>query len=197
MPKLKSLRGSVGSYGRVAAGGIVEVDENTAKKLLETKRFVSATAEDIKVAQKAAAVNKTAVGATPGFGHLPEPPKRLDRLQEMIDRGVLTPSEARKLVDLQIALSPDEVKAAIESQIVEATAEYDRRERELEDRAAELDAREAKLVEAERATKAALEPSDSDGTAARAAEEAKAKKEAEAKNTAEAKSKASKGADQK
>lgn len=51
MPQLKSLRSQVGSYGRVAANGIVEVDEPTARRLLDTKRFVAATAADIKAAQ--------------------------------------------------------------------------------------------------------------------------------------------------
>ena len=53
MPKLKALRGAIGSYGRVAAGGIIEVDQATEQKLLKTKRFVTATAKDIAAAQKA------------------------------------------------------------------------------------------------------------------------------------------------
>lgn len=53
MPKLKALRGAIGSYGRVAAGGIIDVDEASAEKLLKTRRFVRATAEDIAAAQAA------------------------------------------------------------------------------------------------------------------------------------------------
>lgn len=53
MPKLKALRGAIGSYGRVAAGGIIDVDQAAEQKLLKTKRFVAATAEDIAAAQKA------------------------------------------------------------------------------------------------------------------------------------------------
>ena len=69
MPKLKSLRGAIGSYGRVAAGGIVEVSDEEAKKLLKTKRFVAATAADIAAAQKRqeAELAVQTVGATPGF----------------------------------------------------------------------------------------------------------------------------------
>lgn len=52
MAKLKALRPSVGNYGRVAANGIVEVDDNEAKKLITTGRFVKANAADIEAAQK-------------------------------------------------------------------------------------------------------------------------------------------------
>ena len=65
MPKLKSLRGAIGSYGRVAANGIVDVDEPTAKRLLDTKKFVRATEKDIEAAQ---AAQKTARKAAPAAG---------------------------------------------------------------------------------------------------------------------------------
>ena len=48
--KLKSLRPAVGVYGTVAKDGIVDVDADTAKKLLQTGRFVEASDADIKAA---------------------------------------------------------------------------------------------------------------------------------------------------
>lgn len=156
MPKLKSLRGAIGSYGRVAAGGIVEVGEAHAKKLLATKRFVAATQEDIakaKAAQEAALAVQT-TGAAPGFSPMPEKPKAVDRLQEMVERGDLTPSEARKLAGLQISVSTEEVQALIQREADEVTAQIDAAKADLEARKDELDTREANLKEREAAIEA-------------------------------------------
>ncbi|SHL80432.1 hypothetical protein SAMN05444389_101434 [Paracoccus solventivorans] len=66
MAKLKSLRGAVGTYGRVTAGGIVDVDETMAEKLVKTGRFVRASEADIEAAQ--AAQQATLATAIPGLG---------------------------------------------------------------------------------------------------------------------------------
>lgn len=73
MAKLKSLRGAVGTYGRVTAGGIVDVDETMAEKLVKTGRFVRATAADIEAAQTAqqAALATAIPGLGAGFVPLP------------------------------------------------------------------------------------------------------------------------------
>lgn len=69
MPKLKSLRGAVGSYGRVKANGIVDVEDKDVEKLLKTKRFVRATDADVADAEKAQQefLRFSTAGATPGF----------------------------------------------------------------------------------------------------------------------------------
>lgn len=74
MPKLKSLRGAIGVYGRVAAGGIIEVDDPTAKTLLQTKRFAVATDADITAAQARldADLKARVIGAAPGFSAMPQ-----------------------------------------------------------------------------------------------------------------------------
>lgn len=93
MPKLKSLRGSIGAYGRVSAGGIVEVSEPEAEKLLKTKRFVRATDADIaaaKVAQDRFLAAGTGAGA--GFPPFPEASAAADRAVE----AEATPAKARK-----------------------------------------------------------------------------------------------------
>lgn len=66
MAKLKSLRGAVGTYGRVTAGGIVDVDETLAEKLVKTGRFVRASAADVAAAQ--AAQQAALATAIPGLG---------------------------------------------------------------------------------------------------------------------------------
>lgn len=74
--KLKSLRPAVGSYGNVAANGIVEVDESEAGRLRKTGRFVDATAADIEAAQKAQADHiARALTGTGVFAPMPEPPR--------------------------------------------------------------------------------------------------------------------------
>lgn len=180
MPKLKSLRGAVGSYGRVAAGGIVDVDETQARKLLATKRFVQASESDIAAAQKAqkAALAVTVTGATPGFAPLPEKPQAIDRLQEMLERGVLTADEARKFTALQIQLSPEEIQDMLRREADDATAQFAAAQADQDARQAELDEREAALTAREEALAAAQ--------AATAAPEveAKAKPEADTKKAA-------------
>lgn len=147
MPKLKSLRGAIGAYGRVAAGGIVEVDETAAKKMLATKRFVTASDKDIEAAQKA---QKTALkveveGATSGFLPMPDKPHANDRLKQLIDSGTLTVDEARKFVNLQIELAPDELRQAIQREFADAVETISARRNDLTDVARDLDEREAAL----------------------------------------------------
>lgn len=73
--KLKSLRPAVGSYGNVAANGIVEVDEAEAVRLRKTGRFVDATTADIKAARKAQDEHMTRAVAGGGvFAPMPEKP---------------------------------------------------------------------------------------------------------------------------
>jgi len=180
MPKLKSLRGAVGSYGRVAAGGIVDVDETQARKLLATKRFVQASESDIAAAQKAqkAALAVTVTGATPGFAPLPEKPQSADRLQKMIEAGEITPEEARTMARLQISVSTEEVQALIQREADEIAAQFAAAQADQDARQAELDEREAALTAREEALAAAQ--------AATAAPEAgaKAKPEADTKKAA-------------
>lgn len=190
MPKLKSLRGAVGSYGRVAAGGIVDVDETQAQKLLATKRFVQASESDIAAAQKAqkAALAIKVTGATPGFAPLPEKPQAIDRLQEMIERGVLTVDEARKFTALQIQLSPEEIQTMLRREADGATAQIDAAKADLQALSAELDEREAKIVERETDVaerEHAVVKVEGDAKA-RAEEDAMARAEADAKAKAEA-----------
>lgn len=177
MPKLKALRGAVGSYGRVAAGGIVEVDESAADKLIKTGRFVRASAADIEAAQKAqkAALATAVPGAGKGFMPMPEKGKGLDRLEQMVERGEITQEKARELVSLQISLSTDEVRAFIEKEgkalderLAKAAADLDKRAEELDQREQALDAREKALVFVE----------------AKAATETKAKTEAKTEKAA-------------
>lgn len=172
MPKLKALRGAVGSYGRVAAGGIVEVDEPAASKLLKTGRFVRATDQDIAAAQKA---QKAVLAAqTPGTGAafmpMPDAPSSDDRLSQMVQRGEISRDKAKEFASLQIALSTDEVQAFIQeegdrikAEVAAAQEGLDARDRKLDQRAEtlqirdqELDEREAELAERESAL-AALE----------------------------------------
>lgn len=154
MQKLKSLRGAVGLYGRVSAGGIVEVDDALAKKMLATKRFVSATEADITAAQKAqkAAMAVQVTGAAPGFAPMPVPPKPADRLQALIQRGEISVEDAKRLVNLQIEVSPDEIKAMVKremdqmaTEILDLQGGLEGRQDELDGRQAALDAREADL----------------------------------------------------
>ena len=182
MPKLKSLRGAVGSYGRVAAGGIVDVDETQARKLLATKRFVQASESDIAAAQKAqkAALAIKVTGATPGFAPLPEKPQPNDRLQEMIERGVLTVDEARKFTALQIQLSPEEIQTMLRREADDATAQIDAAKADLQALSAELDEREAEIVKRE------TDLEEREHAVVKAEGDAKARAEADAKAKAEA-----------
>lgn len=172
MPKLKALRGAVGSYGRVAAGGIVEVDEPAASKLLKTGRFVHATDQDIAAAQKAQkavlAVKTPGTGAA--FMPMPDAPSSDDRLSQMVQRGEISRDKAKEFVSLQIALSTDEVQAFIQEEgdrikaevaaaqegLAARDHELDQRAETLQIRDQELDEREAGLAERESAL-AALE----------------------------------------
>lgn len=145
MPKLKSLRGSIGIYGRVKANGIVEVDEVHVEKLLKSKRFVRATAADIAAAEEAQkaflAVGMT--GASAGFAPVAVAEEK-GRLAAMIDSGAISKAKAQELVALQIELSDDELRAAIQSVIEEKEAEFAARETVLAEREADLSAREEK-----------------------------------------------------
>jgi hypothetical protein len=151
MAKLKSLRGAVGSYGRVAAGGIIEVSDADAEKLLKTRRFVRASAEDIAAAERAQQqfLKVGAVGATPGFAPMPEPPPNQDRLSAMIAGGQITEAKAKELVALQINISDDEIRSFIETEMAAAAKALEQgaedlrlREEALADREKELEARE-------------------------------------------------------
>lgn len=208
MPKLKSLRGAIGSYGRVAAGGIVEVSDDDAKKLLKTKRFVPATDADIEAAKKRqeAELAVETVGATPGFSAMPAKPATTDRLSQLFERGEIDRNKARELVGLQISLSTEEVQGFIQAEadkvfadVAAAQAELDAREQALagrEDqvakRVADLNTREKAAAEAKvkadaeavqrRADEnAANAPADAEAANAKQAEEAKAKPEADKK----------------
>jgi len=147
MAKLKSLRAARGSYGRVAAKGIVDVDEDKAAKLKKTGHFVDATEADIKAAQKAqsAALAVRVKGVSPGFTAIPEKPAGADRLQAMIDRGDISADDARRLSAMQIELAPEEIRALIQRDLAEASARIEADQGELDARAAKLDARETAL----------------------------------------------------
>ena len=180
MPQLKSLRGAMGSYGRVTAGGIVDVTEAEAQKMIKTGRFVKATADDIKAAK---AVLETSLkpgttGATTGFSAIPEKPQSADRLQKMIEAGEITPEEARTMARLQISVSTEEVQALIQREADEIAAQFAAAQADQDARQAELDEREAALTAREEALAAAQ--------AATAAPEveAKAKPEADTKKAA-------------
>ena len=143
MPKLKSLRGAIGIYGRVKANGIVEVEEKDVEKLLKSKRFVRATAADIAAAEDAQkeflTVNMT--GTAPGFAPVASP-KSADCLQAMIDSGAITKEKAKELVSLQIELSADEVKAEIQRSMDEVRGEFAVRQADLTAREKDLSIRE-------------------------------------------------------
>lgn len=143
MPKLKALRGSIGIYGRVKANGIVEVDEVDAEKLLKSKRFVRATAADIAAAEEAQQAFLTIgmTGAAPGFAPVAAACEK-GRLAAMIESGAISPEKARELVALQIELSDDELKGAVQLLIDDQGAKLAAREDELEKRQADLSARE-------------------------------------------------------
>ncbi|AZV00395.1 hypothetical protein pthi1_p30 [Paracoccus phage vB_PthS_Pthi1] len=197
MPKLKALRGAIGIYGRVKANGIVEVEDKDVEKLLKTKRFVRATEADIASAEKAQqdflAVNMT--GAAPGFAPVATP-KPNDRLQAMIDGGSITKEKAQELVALQIELSDDEVKAALQRWMHESSAALSAREEELTAReeahaesvadheaevqrladiAADLDKREKAIAEAAAAKASALDDQGNAHATAEAKEAPKGK----------------------
>lgn len=116
MARLKALRGSIGTYGRVAAGGIVDVDDAEAKKLLETKRFERATDADLKAAQAAQEkfLKVAVAGAAPGFAALAEPPPpvedefaalEIDEQRAELDRAKQSlASEAARLGEVEAGL---------------------------------------------------------------------------------------------
>lgn len=122
MPSLKALRGSIGAYGRVRAGGIVEVDDAAAKKLIATKRFVTATAEDIAAAQKAQEeyLKVGVVGVTPGFAPMPRAPEPIEgeaaglefdaREKQLAERATELDTEVQRLYDLDAALKEREAE---------------------------------------------------------------------------------------
>lgn len=129
MPKLKALRGAVGSYGRVAAGGIVEVDESAAEKLIRTGRFVRASAADIEAAQKAqkAALATAVPGAGKGFMPMPERTKQAEadlaargqdldkRAEELKQRDQELDQREQGLAAREEAIAAAEAKAASET----------------------------------------------------------------------------------
>lgn len=148
MPKLKALRGSIGIYGRVKANGIVEVDEVHVDKLLKSNRFVRATAADIAAAEEAQkaflAVGMT--GATPGFAPVAVAGDK-GRLAALIDSGAISKAKAQELVALQIEISDDELRDALQSVISEKEAELAARETVVTEREVDLSAREAAHVD--------------------------------------------------
>lgn len=214
MPKLKSLRAASGSYGRVAANGIIDVDDAQAKKLKATKRFVDATPADIDAAKKrqADALAVQAQGAAPGFAAIAEPPAGIDRVQDMIARGAMSINDAKRLVDLQIQFSPAEIQGVIKGEADRVMAEIETHRDALDARKAELDARQAELdghaaeladreqsmaeaakdLDAREAALHAVPPADQDGDAPDADAADKAEEAAPAGDTGAAKRKAAK-----
>lgn len=211
MAQLKSLRGAVGSYGRVAAGGIVEVTDDEAKKLLKTKRFVPATDADIAAAQdrKKAELKSATVGATAGFTAMPEKPAATDRLSELVQSGQLDLDKARELVALQINMSDDDIKNFLEAEMgrfaedlkgqhseletlkIEHANKVTEDEAKLADRAEELDRREQDLAaRAKELDERQREIGDREAALSTADEAEKAKDAAPAKETAAADTKA-------
>ena len=200
MAKLKSLRGAVGSDGRVAAGGIIEVSDADAEKLLKTRRFVRASAEDIAAAERAQQqfLKVGTVGATPGFAPMPEPPPNQDRLSAMIAGGQITEAKAKDLVALQINLSDTEIRNFVETEMAAAAKALEQgseelrlREEALADREKELEARENAHADAVEKQKKALLDQAADlaarENALAAAAGADAPKEGEAGGAAKAK----------
>lgn len=191
MVKLKALRGAVGTYGRVAAGGIIDVDHTQSDKLKKTKLFVDATEADIEAAQKAqkAALALNVSGASAAFMPIPTPtpPATADRLSGLIADGTLTTGQARSLVDLELRLSTDEIQAFIKAESDKIFAEMSDAHRALDERQTSLrkleadlnaaqfalDAREAAVAEREKA------PEKPPTTASKPKEDAKAEKPAD------------------
>ncbi|RJE87965.1 hypothetical protein [Paracoccus onubensis] len=197
MPKLKALRGAIGSYGRVAAGGIIDVDEAVADKLIKTKRFVRATEKDIQAAQTAqkAALAVDTPGAGPGFLPMPKTPVAADRLTQMIERGEISRNKAKELVALEISLSTEEVQAFIKKEAEEVAAKIEAARDELDARAQALDKREHDLVEREKAVEASDGKAKEEAeTTAEAGAAEEAKSDAATGAPAEAKTKAEPGA---
>lgn len=193
MPKLKALRGAIGSYGRVAAGGIIEVDKAAADKLVKTGRFVAATEKDFAAAQQAqkAALAVAVPGAGPGFMPMPKQPAAADRLSQMVERGEISRSKAKELVSLELSLSTDEIRAFIQKEADEIAAQIDTARQDIDARAQELDAREAAMAEREQdLEKREADIADREKANAGADEKANAAAEAKAKADAEAKAKA-------
>jgi chemotaxis protein histidine kinase CheA len=163
MPKLKALRGSIGTYGRVAAGGIVEVDDAEAKKLLETKRFQRASDADVKAAQAAQRkfLKVAVAGATPGFAPVAEAPQpvedafgalEIEQQRAEIQRGIeALAAEASRL-------------SAIEAQLIERHDLQEDRHADLKRREEDLQKREEALAAsaAEKAQKQAAEADAAD-----------------------------------
>ena len=100
MAKLKSLRASVGAYGRVAAGGIIEVEEKDVKKLTDTHRFVPATETDIETAQKAQAEHLKVAVVGAGASFAPMPP-------------VVSPAE-NEVITLKLQADAEELEGVME-----------------------------------------------------------------------------------
>lgn len=146
MVKLKALRGAIGSYGRVAAGGIIEVDESVAAELLKTARFVRATEQDIAAAQKAqeAALALPASGSGAAFMPMPEAALSTDRLTHLIKRGEISVDDAKRLEQMEANLSAREL-------------DVDRRAEQLLLQGQELVVREAALEKREAALAAATQ----------------------------------------
>ncbi|SEN90618.1 colicin import membrane protein [Paracoccus alcaliphilus] len=193
MPKLKALRGAIGSYGRVAAGGIIEVDQAHADKLIKAGNFVAATQKDVAAAQKAqkAALALAVPGAGPGFMPMPKQPASVDRLSQMVERGDISRDKAKELVSLELSLSTNEVRAFIQKEADEITAQIDAARRDIDARAQELDAREATMAaRAQELDKREADIADREKAVEAADEKAKADAEVKAKADADAKAKA-------
>lgn len=168
MPKLKALRGSIGSYGRVTAGGIIEVDEAAADKLLKTKRFTRATDQDVAAAEAAqkAYLKLAVAGAAPAFAPVPARPTpiedefaalELDEQRQLLERaGIHLRAEEARVADLTAELIKREEAVAAREEAVEAgevdladrlKAAAEQQER-LSSWRSDLDARESALKEA-------------------------------------------------
>lgn len=197
MPQLKSLRGAMGSYGRVTARGIVDVTEPEAEKMIKTGRFVKATPDDIEAAKATLQASLTigATGATTGFSAMPEKLQPADRLQKMIEAGEISPAEAKMMARLQISVSTEEVQALIKreadeiaAQIATAQADLDERQAELDQREADLIAREDAIAAAEEVqpTPPAVDAAATDTEAGKSVPEAGAKQTSEGKDRPEA-----------
>lgn len=127
MIKLKALRGAVGVYGRVRAGGIVEVEQKDVDKMLKTGRFVRATDADLEAAvaaqeQYLAVAN---VGAAAGFAPIatkPDPAEgqaagmEFDAREKLLrEREAAVAAEEKRLDDLRAQIVEEGARLAIQN----------------------------------------------------------------------------------
>jgi len=145
MAKLKSLRASVGAYGRVAARGIVEVEENDVKKLTEKGLFVRATPEDIETAQRVQAerLKLAVIGAGATFEHVAAGPAPIeDELQamELADLRVKLDERAQTLhVEAARLQGEADRLTALEGSLAERRQQLDLAADELKQQSADLE----------------------------------------------------------